>query len=358
MRTTPTPAVLISTLGLVLAAPALGQAPPDYDFRWARIGDAGNAASPFAGQTLGRGRVDHEYRISRLEITTGQWMEFVNTYSTRFADMAWFGAPTYWGADLDPDYHGVGNRWRLRGDANAANLPVAGISWRDAARYCNWLCNEKAPTRAAIADGAYDTSTFSGNRRDGFTDQAAHRPDAKFWIPTLDEWMKAVYYDPNRYASGLGGWWRTAGMQDDPLTPGLPGQGQTSAGYEFDPVPFPPEEWNVALGAYTTTQSAWGLWDGSGGTSEWTEDWLFTDPVRSDRVYDGAAAGWYNYYTGVDDVTGYLADGPQAGQTHVSFRVASSAPAPGTPLASMGAVLAMAGRRARRGRAGAVANKT
>ena len=89
-----------------------------------------------------------------------------------------------------------------------------GITWRTAAKFSNWLHNDKASSIAALQDGAYDTSTFTTNPNQTFNDQLTHHPVAKFWIPTLDEWIKAAHYDPNRYGPGEGGYWeyKTAAM--------------------------------------------------------------------------------------------------------------------------------------------------
>lgn len=76
-----------------------------------------------------------------------------------------------------------------------------------AARYCNWPTNGKRPERDAFENGAYDTSTFTTNSAGTFNDQRTHTPGASFWIPTVDEWIKAAYYDPNRYGNGVEGYW-------------------------------------------------------------------------------------------------------------------------------------------------------
>lgn len=336
-----------AVMGLVAfgVSAAWGQTPPpNYDFQFATVGNTGNAPIPDEGLTQGRGRVDYAYRISKLEITTGQWLEFVNTYSTRSNDMAWFGAPTYWGAGLDDNYSGPGVRWKLNDAPQSSMRPVFGITWREAAQYCNWLCNRKAPTLAAIANGAYDTSTFGGQFSTGYTDQATHNPNAEYWIPTLDEWLKAAHYDPNKNGDGVGGWWQSAGRTDTPLTPGLPGIGQTSAaydGFEFGSLEAPTL---VPLGAYADVTSAYGLWDCSGGTSEWTEDWLWGDQ-RQHRIIDGGKAGspfWENRL--FDTLTNFAAESPDSTFGY-GFRIASSVPTPSSAMLAAAAASLIPRRR-------------
>ncbi len=156
------------------------------------------------------------------------------------------------------------------------------MSWRIAARYVNWLHNGKKDSQEAFESGVYDTSTFTENPDGSFNDQITHSLGAAFWIPTLDEWLKAVYYDPTLNGN-TGGWWEQPGSSDDPLTVGPPGEGQTnaSAWTGWDPA-FP-----LGAGFYPEVQTPWGLLDASGGMAEWTEE-LYID-TRRRRVAKGSS---------------------------------------------------------------------
>lgn len=88
--------------------------------------------------------MDYEYRICKYEVTTAQWMEFVNTCSTLGGTWTFFGLPVHWGARPDPNYFGPGRRYVLKDIPNAQMMAVYGISWRTAAMFCNWLHNGKA----------------------------------------------------------------------------------------------------------------------------------------------------------------------------------------------------------------------
>jgi len=223
---------------LVCAAGALGRggggpAAGGDGIDWVTVGAPGNAAYPGDkyGPLAGRGSVPYEYRIGRLEVTTGQWLEFVNTFINRTASGSDFGDATFWGARRDLS----GHRFELMpGFDNAALIPVYGISWRSAAMYANWLHNAKSSDLAAIASGAYDISTFSTNADGTFNDQLTHSPGAKYWIPTLDEWIKAAHYDPARYGPGQPGWWEYANSSDVPPVSGLPGVGDTATGIDIN----------------------------------------------------------------------------------------------------------------------------
>jgi len=76
-------------------------------------------------------------RFSRLEVTSGEWLEFINIFAPQSDAPAFCLRPAFSGI-IDA---GAGwGQYVLRSDLrDAAMVPVIGISWRDAAMYCNWL---------------------------------------------------------------------------------------------------------------------------------------------------------------------------------------------------------------------------
>ncbi len=327
------PVVLAAVAGPGLVSRA-DVPPPDYDFQWANISDRNNAAYPgiLGSLATGRGSVSYAYRISKLETSTQQWADFLNMALRQGVDLdnPWL-RPAFWGASQSGGSYVV----------NAPMRPVIGLEWRAAAYYCNWLNNGKQESWASCQSGAYDTSTF-GDLGDGtFTDQSAHSPSAKFWIPTLDEWLKAAHYDPNRNGAGQSGWWNYPYRSDSPPVPGAPGVGQTSAGWK--PGAF--GEFLVPLGAYTTSTSTYGLWDLSGGAAEWLEEAVDQGGGRFTlRLYDGSYAGGN---IGFDHVGVLDGDIPGTIGGFYGFRIASQIPAPSGAAVMLAALGACAGRRRR-----------
>jgi hypothetical protein len=317
----------------VFAASCVAQVspPPSYGIDFVTVGAPGNAPvtdlSPFPLSPVpGRGQVDYTFRIGRTEITTGQWLEFVNTFATQPGTPINTLGATFWGAEPDPGYHGPGYRYRLRSDvATPAMLPVAGIAWRDAARYCNWLENGKGPSLDTLVTGAYDTTTFGEGPGGVFTDPLTHLPGAQYWIPTLDEHLKATNYDPDRFGAGQGGWWHNMNRSDDPGTPGPPGVGTTSAGWD-DPLQQW-GEWNIPLGAYPQSLSPWGLLDTSGGATEWTEE-VFQPGRPVERGLRGSYAGRPGLWL-FDSLFAVTSNHPDFGVVTEGFRIASAVPSPG-----------------------------
>lgn len=329
------PAALCALLivSAVVASSAEARSVPDYDFQWVTIGNVNNPA--YSGPTNpnlapfpnGRGSVAYEYRISKLEITTAQWMEFVNTFATQSRELAnEIGQPAQWGARFDNGYSGPGDRYVLGSNPNARNYPVAGIPWRNAALYCNWLHNNKSSDPLAIRSGAYDASTWGfGPTPFSVTDAPNRMPGAKFFIPSFDEWTKAAHYDPTKggvpgVGGGVGYWLHTNRTDDAPPMPGFPPTGQTSAGLDV---------WDIPLGWYPQTTSYYGLLDLSGGASEWLEDYRPSFEFEL-RMYRGAAID-INDVNAIDRVFSTGSAGPGSGAPQVGLRVASI-PAPSASI--------------------------
>lgn len=289
-----TKAHILASALVSLAGLSQARTPPDYDFDFATITNPGNAPYLGPGSTNGRGSVPYIYRIAKTEVTTTQWMEFINTFSTnpdaiRARPNTFLLGPGAWGARPDPDYIGFGRRWTYkRSQEQDGMLAVIGPSWREAALFCNWLSDGKTTSWTAVQNGAYDASTFTQNSDGTYNDQASHNPTANFYIPNYDEWFKAAHFDLNRYGQGKPGWWNYANSSDTVPIPGIPGIGDTSSGLSLPNF----GEYQIPLRAYHDRLSPWGLWDTSGGASEWTESF---HPDPNYRLFDGSHIGGEPY---------------------------------------------------------------
>jgi formylglycine-generating enzyme required for sulfatase activity len=71
-----------------------------------------------------------------------------------------------------------------------SNKPVNFVSWYNAARFVNWLHNDKPTTgvqnNSTTENGSYQLTGNTGNPTRDFA--------AKYFIPTENEWYKAAYY--------------------------------------------------------------------------------------------------------------------------------------------------------------------
>ncbi len=301
--------------------------PPDYGIDWVVIGDVGNPAynrqDPH-GHTAGRGSVDYAYRMGRLEITTGQWLEFANAMGALGDPFRIGDGPNFWGAQRDFSAPPGTRRYFLRPEVpNAATLPVIGISWFNAARYCNWLHNGKALSLDALVTGAYDSTSWQIDPDTGRPVADERRlPGAKFWIPSRDEWLKAAHYDPTK--NGTGGWWLSPNQTDQPMIYDTVANGGTSNAF-FRIATDPSVH---GLGLYPDQQSYYGLLDLSGGACEWNEGFS-SDPAfnQSSRFVDGTSTYYYFMTDAVDQVYSVTTRFASV-ETSVGFRIASAIPGP------------------------------
>jgi Sulfatase-modifying factor enzyme 1 len=322
---------LVPLVLCLLASAAQAQVDPSgIDF--VTVGSPNNAAynrDDLQGLITGRGSVPYEYRIGRYEVTTSQWLEFYNTFKARsdFVPDSVLPPPQIWGAQMDPNYTGPGTRYRLiPGNPDSGTRFTAGITWRTAARFCNWLCNGKSSSLSALDNGAYDTSTFQEPMRGVFTDQLHHNPNALYFIPSIDEWAKASFYDPAANG-GQGGWWLNQyGRDRQPVFGPPPSWGGTGETNTFFQLPGN-AQFQIPLGAYESVGSVspWGLLDSAGATTEWTEERLVNDFGQTFRYTGGSssAAGQ------TDWAYAYGADNPANRYAWDGLRVAASIPAPG-----------------------------
>lgn len=335
-----------------LPLPALGAPPPDYGFNFKTIGDPGNTAyqgseapPPFLEDAfVGRGSVPYTYRMAETEVTTAQWLEYINTFAAQPDSGVPLVNPGFWGARRDFTYQGPGRRYILRDDvADAGMLPVMGVSWRDAARFVNWLHNGKSSDPESTTHGAYDTSSFYATPDGVRHDQRTRSPGAQYWIPSLDEWLKAAHYDPEKNGPGEPGWWRFSHTSDDPPIPGLPGEGQTTAGL----VSLWPSAEDIPLKAYTDVRSPWGLLDLSGGAGEWNEEWGQAGQLFQ-RFVGGAWAGSDPQLSFLDWAGGMTSLIAELGGAGIAgLRVASAVPSP-TSVTTMTAIVILIGMQRRR----------
>lgn len=311
------PTLAAATLSLLgLSAAAQAAPPPSYDFDFVTIGAVNNPAytdgpgGPNGGYPLGRGSVGYEFRMSRLEVTTAQWMAFANVAAS-FGDDTIGDGINFAGYERDV---GSGAHYSLRPIANAATFPVFGIPWTSAAKFCNWLHNDKAANPAALLSGAYDLT--------GSTLPLSRSPGAQYWIPNVDEWIKAVHYDPHRHGPGQGGYWQFPNSSDTRPVTGPPSAGgQTNAGSTGGvdgSLQF--------LGSYPDTRTPWGLLDASGCAAEWLEEAF--DPSINTWYYEGRSALNSNSTESLDAIWGVGAATVQSFSGGIGIRIASAVPAP------------------------------
>jgi hypothetical protein len=118
-----------------LLAPALANGVQNrityqYGTEFVTIGAAGNnnwnPPPQFTDSMRGHGGIGYEYRIGRTEITTSQWVAFMNAAYGRSDSIPWISIPSTWGAAADPTYSGPGRRWIAQTAVDTLLRRVAG----------------------------------------------------------------------------------------------------------------------------------------------------------------------------------------------------------------------------------------
>ena len=77
------------------------------------------------------------------------------------------------------------------------DMPATGVTWFEAARFVNWLNTEQGFQEAYSFDDNGNFQLWSSAeawKLDG--ENRFRHKDAGFWLPSLDEWHKAAFYDP------------------------------------------------------------------------------------------------------------------------------------------------------------------
>lgn len=306
-------------------------------FEWATIGSPGNA-DDIHGE--GYGGVDDTYRIGKHEVTAGQYTEFLNAVAAM--DPHGLYSPAMWSnpqgckierLEGERLHDGEIITYTYRVAPDRANRPVNYVSYVDAMRFVNWLHN---------GQGSGDTESGVYNLSDGLSE--TRLADAKYWIPSEDEWYKAAYYDASAgvyydYATGTDSIPSNALIEPDPGNNGNFAQPGSTADSR---VTIGPPYYLTEVGEFENSASPYGTFDQTGNVYEWNEA-VFSSTSR------GLRGGSFNY--GLIFGNSLHADvrtggSPAVGYYYVGFRVASAIPEPTTlALALTAALLTAATRR-------------
>jgi hypothetical protein len=151
---------------------------------WVVVDDPNNAADTNGTNS---GSVSYEYSIGKYEVTVSQYCEFLNAVATTDSHGLYSG-------QMDIGRSGSTGSYTYSPDSGKDGHPIGYIIWLRALRFINWMHNDQPiivdpnDPDPATEDGAY---TLSGDNPN-----ALRNPDAAYFLPNIDEWYKAAYYDP------------------------------------------------------------------------------------------------------------------------------------------------------------------
>ncbi len=300
------------------------QAQPLVKIETVLVGDAGNA--PY---TNGRYSVPYEYRIGKYEVTISQYAAFLNSaassdphglYTPSMETDSYVAGIVRSGSDGSYTYSVTGPRGiKPAGATSAGNRPIAYISWFDAARFCNWLHNG-GTNGASTETGAYTLNGASNG-------VVLKNPDAKWWIPSENEWFKAAYY---KGGSTNAGYWTYPTRSDTPPANNI-GGGANQANYLDGTIEYSVtrsiyldnnQNYLTDVGAYSASPSPYGTFDQAGNVVEWNDS-AISGPAGSTRGYHGGY--WPSSQAEILAIGGKYGTDPQDQFNITGFRVATAA---------------------------------
>ena len=232
--------VLLSAVILSLAGASVAGAAPKHGsvvkLTTVKVGSPGNpsvgivpftdaiyqecSVAPDPTSCLTVGAVNYRYQMAELEVTVGQWVEFLNVadptgrnphglYNRTESSKLW---PKYGQIDF------------ARRASNRHHYSVAYPAWADkpygfanflrAARFDNSLYNGRVLSKKASSGGGFPKSRtrvrLSPRTESGMYDLSRRAPrrshGSGFVIPSQNEWIKAAYFDPN--GGGTFSYWK------------------------------------------------------------------------------------------------------------------------------------------------------
>ena len=148
------------------------------------IGNPGNAAD-----INGRGSVTYAYNLGKYEISRDQ-VEKANRIEG-FLEYTYF----------------------MYNQGAWVNQAAGAVSWYEAAKFVNYLNNSQGKQAAYSFNSIGHFQLWGAGQYSG-TNQYRHK-DAYYFLPSVDEWYKGAYYDPNK-AGGAGYWKYPTGSNNEP----------------------------------------------------------------------------------------------------------------------------------------------
>ena len=276
---------------------------------WSAVGNPGNPADStvMTDGTSGYGSVGYAYNIGTNDVTTSQYVEFLNSKDPAGANALNLYSMSMNGIRFSAA-NPLGTKYSVQSTVflHPANHPMNYVTWYDTIRFANWMNNGQGS--GDTETGAYTLGTL-GAGAVPISPPLTHNAGAHIWLPTENEWYKAAYYDPNsssylRYGTGS----NTVPTATTPTaTPNSANYAEAiggSAGQASD------------VGAYTGTMSPYGAFDMAGNANQWNET-LINGSMR------GLRGGGFNFQAPGLSSSSRFNDNPIDIQDFFGFRLAS-----------------------------------
>ena len=268
-----------------------------------QVGDAGNASTNVnvsattTPEMLELGSVSNSFRIALNEVTVGQYAAFLNAVATvRNASNRVVVNSLYNRATMSGPKNVSGISRRGRGTTASPFVyepignrdhPMANVTWFGAARFANWMHN------GATNGADTETGAYTLNRQTRKAAGIVRNPDAKWWIPSENEWFKAAYYKGGGANAGYNSFPTTNDVAPGNSDPAATAQAnfrrsdgvfcvtQTNT---FDKR----QNYLTPVGFFTNSAGPYGAFDQAGSVQEWTDTEVLRRRVSARALRGGS----------------------------------------------------------------------
>ena len=160
------------------------------------------------------GQVNYQYAICKYPVTVCEYVLFLNSVAKTDTNelFLYSNSNPFFGMGAFITRTGENGAFIYVAKLNMANKPMRFFTLAPCLRYCNWLHNSKPignQSAFTTEDGAYNLIALGPG-------EILYKPknNAKYHLPTEDEWHKAAYYDKlnDKY-------WAFATQSDEVPTP-------------------------------------------------------------------------------------------------------------------------------------------
>jgi len=161
-----------ATVLSVAKADTFGSGENTFNIEFVTIGDPGNAADT-TGVPNPAGAVPYTYRMGKFEISE----QMINKANAITAD--------------------AGDPLGITIDMRGPDKPATRASWFEAAQFVNWLNTSKDAAPAYKFDANGDFQLWIPSDLGYDPANKFRNTQARYFLPSADEWYKAAFYDPN-----------------------------------------------------------------------------------------------------------------------------------------------------------------
>ena len=148
-----------------------GSGTNQFDMTFVEIGSPNNADDT-TGNPNPAGKVEYTYQMGKYEVSEDMITKFNASQSLTITK-----------------------------DTRGDDKPATSVSWNEAARFVNWLNTSQGFQEAYnFTTGGVNDNIELWSSADAWQlggENLYRHKDAQYWLPSMDEWYKAAYYDPN-----------------------------------------------------------------------------------------------------------------------------------------------------------------